>query len=117
MAQQAKPNSMYHCEDALPQLRRSSTFVVKTVSGKLFINDIGPPIYKLLTKKSLSQEISIDDLNLIGKYIQSETVVPIKIYEVTTKVFDSVPDGAFSGSANHPLVALDIYDGTALRSL
>jgi len=66
---------------------------------------------------SLPQEISIDDLNLIGKYIQSETVVPIKIYEVTTKVFDSVPDGAFSGSANHHLVALDIYDGTAFHSL
>jgi len=108
---------MYHCEDALPQLRSSSTFVVKTVSGKLFINDIGPPIYKLLTKKSLPQEISIDDLNLIGKYIQSETVAPIKIYEVTTKVFDFVLDGPFSGSANHPLVALDIYDGTAFHSL
>src|SRR3989338_167104 len=34
MAQQARPNSMYHCEDFLPQLRRSSTLVVKTVSGK-----------------------------------------------------------------------------------
>jgi hypothetical protein len=108
---------MYHCEDALPQLRSSSTFVVKTVSGKLFINGIGPPIYKLLTKKSLPQEISIDDLNLIGKYIQSETVVPMNIYEVTTKVFDFVLDGPFSGRANHALVALDIADGTAFHSL
>jgi hypothetical protein len=117
MAQQAKPNSMYHCEDALPQLRSSSTFVVKTVSGKLFINGIGSPIYKLLTKKSLPQDISIDDLNLIGKYIQSETVVPMNIYEVTTKVLDFVMDGPFSGRANHALVALDIADATAFHSL
>jgi len=29
---------MYHCEEARPQLRRSSTFVVKTVSGNWFSN-------------------------------------------------------------------------------
>jgi hypothetical protein len=90
--------------------------VVKTVSGKLFINGIGPPIYKLLTKKSLPQN-SIDDLNLIGKYIQSETVIPMNVYEVTTKVFDFVLDGPFHGSANRSLVALDISDGTAFHSL
>jgi len=33
MAQQAKPKSMYHCDDARPQLSNSSTVVVKTVSG------------------------------------------------------------------------------------
>src|ERR1043166_4889752 len=38
MAQHANPNSMYHCEEALPQLSKSSTFVVKTVSGSEFIN-------------------------------------------------------------------------------
>ena len=40
MAQQAKPNNMYHCEEARPQLSRSSTFVVKTVSGNWFNNDV-----------------------------------------------------------------------------
>jgi len=29
---------MYHCEDALPQLRRLSTLVVKTVSGNEFMS-------------------------------------------------------------------------------
>jgi hypothetical protein len=38
MAQQAKPNSIYHCDDALPQLSKSSILVVKTVSGREFIN-------------------------------------------------------------------------------
>src|SRR5262249_35706990 len=33
MAQQAKPNSMYHWEEARPQLSKSSTLVVNTVSG------------------------------------------------------------------------------------
>jgi hypothetical protein len=40
MAQQAKPNNMYHCEEARPQFSRSSTFVVKTVSGNWLINDV-----------------------------------------------------------------------------
>ncbi|MEX0803270.1 MAG: hypothetical protein WD688_08140, partial [Candidatus Binatia bacterium] len=40
MAQQAKPNSMYHCDEARPQLCRSSTLVVKTVSGNWFNNDV-----------------------------------------------------------------------------
>jgi len=71
----------------------------------------------MLNDISLPQEISIDELNLIGKYIQSETVIPMNIYEVTTKVFDFVLDGPFSGSGNHPLVALDIADGTAFHSL
>ena len=31
---------MYHCDEARPQLRRSSTFVVKTVSGSWFSNDV-----------------------------------------------------------------------------
>jgi len=61
--------------------------------------------------------MSIDDLNLIGKYIQSETVVPMNVYEVTTKVFDFVLDGPFHGRANHASVALDISDGTAFHSL
>jgi hypothetical protein len=108
---------MYHCEDARPQLRRSSTFVVKTVSGKLFINCIDASYLKVLYKISLPRKISIDDLNLIGKYIQRETVIPTNIYDVTTKVFDFVPDGPFHGSANRPLVALDISDGTAFHSL
>src|SRR6266540_6834282 len=38
MAQQAKPKSMYHCEEARPQFKISSTLVVKTVSGNEFIN-------------------------------------------------------------------------------
>jgi hypothetical protein len=38
MAQQASPNNMYHCEEALPQLRRLSTLVVKTLSGNELIN-------------------------------------------------------------------------------
>src|SRR3990172_10411690 len=33
MAQQARPNSMYHCDEARPQLSKLSTFVVNTVSG------------------------------------------------------------------------------------
>jgi hypothetical protein len=90
--------------------------VVKTVSGKVSVNGIGPPIYKLLTQTSLPPE-TIDDLNLIGKYIQSETVIPMNVYEGTTKVFDFVLDGPFSGSANGPLVALDISDGTAFYPL
>jgi hypothetical protein len=61
--------------------------------------------------------MSIDDLNLIGKYIQSKTIVPMNVYEVTTKVFDFVLDGPFHGRANHALVALDISDGTAFHSL
>lgn len=70
----------------------------------------------MLNNISLPQEISIDELNLIGKYIRSETVIPMNIYEVTTKVFDFVLDGPFSESANHPLVALDISDGTGFYS-
>src|SRR4030095_14883026 len=38
MAQQAKPKSMYHCDEARPQFKISSTLVVKTVSGNEFIN-------------------------------------------------------------------------------
>src|SRR5262245_19141781 len=38
IAQQAKPNSMYHWDDTRPQLSRSSTFVVKTVSGSELIS-------------------------------------------------------------------------------
>jgi hypothetical protein len=38
MAQHAKPKSIYHWDEARPQLRRSSTFVVKTVSGNEFIS-------------------------------------------------------------------------------
>jgi hypothetical protein len=38
MAQQAKPNSMYHCEEARPQLSKSSTLVVNTVSGNELSN-------------------------------------------------------------------------------
>src|SRR5215831_13927859 len=38
MAQQAKPNSMYHWEEARPQLSRSSTLVVNTVSGNELSN-------------------------------------------------------------------------------
>jgi hypothetical protein len=41
----------------------------------------------------------------------------MNVYEVTTKVFDFVLDGPFSGRANHALVALDIADGTAFHSL
>jgi hypothetical protein len=40
MAQQAKPNNMYHCEEARPQLSSSSTLVVKTVSGSWLINGV-----------------------------------------------------------------------------
>jgi hypothetical protein len=70
----------------------------------------------MLNDISLPQEISIDELNLIGKYIQSETVIPMNIYEVTTKVFDFVLDDPSVGSANHPLVDLDTSDGTAFDS-
>jgi hypothetical protein len=99
MAQQARPKSIYHCEDARAQLRRSSTFVV------------------MLSKTSLPEQISIDNLNFIGKYIQSETVIPVNIYEVTTKIFDFVLDGPFGGSPNYPLVAFDSSNGTAFDSL
>src|SRR6476661_8936513 len=37
MAQQARPKSIYHCDEARPQFRMSSIFVVKTVSGNEFI--------------------------------------------------------------------------------
>jgi hypothetical protein len=40
MAQHAKPKSMYHCDEARPQLRRSSTFVVNTFSGNWFSSDV-----------------------------------------------------------------------------
>src|SRR5512145_2162066 len=42
MAQHARPKSMYHCDEALPQLSRSSTLVVKTVSGKELIKGFMP---------------------------------------------------------------------------
>src|SRR5690242_1669332 len=38
MAQQARPKSMYHCEEARPQFSKSSTLVVKTVSGSELIS-------------------------------------------------------------------------------
>ena len=31
---------MYHCDEARPQLRRSSTFVVNTFSGNWFSSDV-----------------------------------------------------------------------------
>jgi hypothetical protein len=52
--------------------------------------------HKLLTQISLRQEISIDDLNVIGKYVQPETVFPLNVYKVTAEVFDFVLDGPFS---------------------
>ena len=72
---------------------------------------------KMLVPISLPQEISINNLNLIRKYIQSETVIPMNIYETTTKVFDFVLDGPFSGTPNCPLVAFDSSKGTAFDSL
>src|SRR5204863_7193367 len=36
IAQQARPKSIYHCDEARPQLSSSSTLVVKTVSGNEF---------------------------------------------------------------------------------
>src|SRR5207245_3212406 len=38
MAQQARSKSIYHCEEARPQLSRESTLVVKTVSGNELSN-------------------------------------------------------------------------------
>src|SRR5678815_3709444 len=38
MAQQASPNSIYHWDEARPQLSSSSTLVVKTVSGSELIS-------------------------------------------------------------------------------
>src|SRR5437016_12257452 len=38
MAQQARPKSIYHCDEARPQLSRESTLVVKTVSGSELSN-------------------------------------------------------------------------------
>jgi hypothetical protein len=70
----------------------------------------------MLVPISLPQEISIDNLNLIGKYIHAETVIPMNIYEVTIKVFDFVLDGPFGESANRPLIALNISDGATFHS-
>ncbi len=69
------------------------------------------------TKTSLPRMIPINDLNLIGIYIQPETVIPMNIYKVTTKVFEFVLDRPFSGSANYSSVISDIPDGTASHSL
>jgi hypothetical protein len=43
MAQHAKPNNIYHCEEARPQLSSSSTLVVKTVSGSWLIKGVKTP--------------------------------------------------------------------------
>src|SRR5688572_11996162 len=40
MAQQARPNIMYQSDDLRVQLRRSSTLVVRTISGSELISDI-----------------------------------------------------------------------------
>jgi hypothetical protein len=55
-----------------------------------------PSEHKLFTKTSLGQEISTDDLNVIGQYIQPETVIPLNIYKVTAEIFHFVLDGPFS---------------------
>src|SRR5712692_817043 len=72
IAQQAKPNSMYHCEEARPQLRRSSTFVVKAVSGKLFVNGIGPPISATYLILAALDESSSKEATLY-EYIQDQS--------------------------------------------
>jgi hypothetical protein len=61
--------------------------------------------------------LSMDDLNVIGQYIQSETVVPLNIDKLTAEIFDFVLDGPFSRSAHHPLVVSDVSDGTAFQSV
>jgi hypothetical protein len=61
--------------------------------------------------------IPIKFFNLIGKYIQPETVIPMNIDKVTTKVFEFVLNRPFSGSVNDPSVISDISDGTASHSL
>ena len=42
-----------------------------------------------------SQVIPADDLDVIGKYIQSDTVIPLNVYKVTAEVFDFVLNGPF----------------------
>jgi glucan biosynthesis protein len=44
IAQQANPNSKYHCDDARPQFNSSSTLAVKAVSGSWFTNGMNLPI-------------------------------------------------------------------------
>jgi len=44
IAQQANPNSKYHCDDARPQFNSSSTLAVKAVSGNRFTNGMNLPI-------------------------------------------------------------------------
>jgi len=39
--------------------------------------------------------IPADDLDVIGKYIQSDTVIPLNVYKVTAEVFDFVLNGPF----------------------
>src|SRR3990167_6648953 len=57
MAQQARPNSMYHWEEARPQLRISSTLVVKTVSGNELSNGLIQIPPKILILPLLSSPI------------------------------------------------------------
>jgi hypothetical protein len=45
IAQQAKPNSKYHCDDVRPQFNNSSTLAVKAVSGSWFTNGMNLSLY------------------------------------------------------------------------
>jgi hypothetical protein len=40
---------MYHCDEARPQLRRSSTFVVNTFSGNWFSSDVKSSLIPAMT--------------------------------------------------------------------
>jgi len=69
MAQQAKPNNMYHCEEARPQFSRSSTFVVKTVSGNWLINDVKTS-FKDFRRSSRREGAGAGQSHCLGKQIE-----------------------------------------------
>lgn len=79
-------------------------------------NKTSPRLPLIILRGHLTPSVVVDDLNLVGKYIQCETVIPMNVYQVTTKVFELVLDNPFRGNANRALVALDISDRTAFDS-
>jgi hypothetical protein len=76
MAQQAKPKSMYHCDEARPQLRRSSTFVVSTFSGKLFSSDVKASLIPALAapRRSDASEPEIVGLSPVVRFWKERTM-------------------------------------------
>ncbi|HEX9142939.1 MAG TPA: hypothetical protein VGA09_01625 [Candidatus Binatia bacterium] len=110
-------NDLEVVTDPGEQLMPRSTFVVPGNIGhgtEPFKTSLRLPLSIL--RSHLTPSVIVDDLNLVGKHIQCKTVIPMNVYQVTTKVFEFVLDNPFRGNANRALVALDISHCTAFES-